>query len=67
MNFFKLFYKYYKSKSYISVDLDDIFSFVNSLDKNRNKDLLKKFNKFDVSKKIYKEGGYLKKIGRAHV
>lgn len=62
MNFFKLFYKYYKSKSYISVDLDDIFSFVNSLDKNRNKHLLKKFNKLDVSKKIYKEGGYLKKI-----
>ena len=53
IKFIKQSYKYYKNDSDTAVDLDQIFGFVQALDKKRNVALLKKFNNSVVAKKVY--------------
>ena len=62
LKFIKHSYKYYKSDSDTSADIDQIFGFVQALDKKRNIKLVNKFNKSKVSKKIYTEMSDIDKL-----
>lgn len=53
IKFIKHGYKYYKSNSDTSADIDQIFGFVQALDKKRNIKLVNKFNNSEIAKKVY--------------
>ena len=62
LKFFKHSYKYYKSESDTSADIDQIFGFVQALDKKRSQKLMKKFDESEVAKKVYKDLSDIEKI-----
>ena len=55
IKFIKHSYKYYKGDNDTSADIDQIFGFVQALDKKRNLKLVNKFDKSKVSRKVYSE------------
>lgn len=64
LKFIKHSYRYYKNDSDTSVDIDQIFGFVQALDKKRNIELLNKFNSSKVAKKVYSELPDIEKLNK---